>query len=802
MSPGDGKLARDRYERQLGRGGGELLSVIVPARDEAANLRRLLDDVDRALAATGRPWELIVVDDASTDATWSILTALAADDSRLRPIRLTRPSGQTGALLAGFRAARGTLLATLDGDLQCRADSLTTLLAALDGADLACGVRRGRQDSLERRIMSVTSNVMRRVFLAPHIRDLACPARVFRRDALDKVEAMTPLFDGAHRWLPALFHLAGLRVVQRAVAHEPRTVGHSKYTTRDRIRPVAREVMVVLRLAIARSRGLRVAGTLMLGGLLLLPFFVGLGAWPLLEPDEGRNAEVAREMLALGQWSVPHFDLLPYLDKPVLLFWAIGGAFWTFGVSEFSARLPSAVSAAATIALTGVLGRRLLGIRGGVIASVVVATAPLMLAFGRLVIFDMLLTALVTAALACLVEARMRGDARGWWPLAGAMMGLATLAKGPVGIALPLVAWAAGRGALPSRRQSASALPALLAVLAVVVLVVPWLVRAETDQPGFLRYAIFDETLLRLTSPSRFNRAGPPWYYLAMLTWVLGVWGVLLVAVAPELLRTRRERTREASAAAFAARAAAAMIVFFTLSASKRAGYLLPAMVPLALLVAAGMIAAPRAVLRGLRVAGIAMVVLGAVAMAAGFHGASREAEGVPVITPSLLASAGVFAAVWGIGASTVGARRFWPTVIMCAVFIPGLGIALHGPLRAYAEARSARPIADRIPPGATVVSFRAFRTGLPFYLKRPVVLVSDDARELTSNYVVAMRGRLGTESESLRPVAALANVVNQPGPVYVVTSDGGMAELRAAARRKLTRVYVHGRARLVRAGE
>src|SRR5579862_4985552 len=111
MSPGDGKLARDRYERQLGRGGGELLSVIVPARDEAANLRRLLDDVDRALAATGRPWELIVVDDASTDATWSILTALAADDSRLRPIRLTRPSGQTGALLAGFRAARGTLLA-------------------------------------------------------------------------------------------------------------------------------------------------------------------------------------------------------------------------------------------------------------------------------------------------------------------------------------------------------------------------------------------------------------------------------------------------------------------------------------------------------------------------------------------------------------------------------------------------------------------------------------------------------------------------------------------------------------------
>ena len=99
-------------------------------------------------------------------------------------------------------------------------------------------------------------------------------------------------------------------------------------------------------------------------------------------------------------------------------------------------------------------------------------------------------------------------------------MGLATLAKGPVGIALPLVAWAAARGALPPRpRRPGSAGAALIAVLALAVVVVPWLVLVQAQEAAFLRYAVVDETFLRLFSPSRFNRAQPPWYYLVTLTW-------------------------------------------------------------------------------------------------------------------------------------------------------------------------------------------------------------------------------------------------------------------------------------------
>src|SRR5262245_959311 len=106
------------------------------------------------------------------------------------------------------------------------------------------------------------------------------------------------------------------------------------------------------------------ARTLLVVGALVLtapPFFCGRGTWPLIEPDEGRNAEVAREMLATGCWSVPHFNGLPYLDKPVMLFWMIAAFFRTLGVSESSARLPSALAAIATVVLTFDIGRLLLG---------------------------------------------------------------------------------------------------------------------------------------------------------------------------------------------------------------------------------------------------------------------------------------------------------------------------------------------------------------------------------------------------------------------------------------------------------
>src|SRR5262249_33917865 len=161
--------------------------------------------------------------------------------------------------------------------------------------------------------------------------------------------------------------------------------------------------------------------------------------------------------------------------------------------NEAAARLPSVVAALATVFLTYDLVRVLAGRRRALVAAAVLATAPIVLAYARLVIFDMPLTALVTAALDCLVRARTHGNPWRWLPLAGFAMGLATLTKGPVGFAVPLLAWFAARGALPRPARPGGAGPILAGATLLALVVVPWLAMVERHQPGFLRYALVDE---------------------------------------------------------------------------------------------------------------------------------------------------------------------------------------------------------------------------------------------------------------------------------------------------------------------
>ncbi|HUE29268.1 MAG TPA: glycosyltransferase, partial [Verrucomicrobiae bacterium] len=763
------------------------LSVVAPAHDEAPNLVRLVAEVRAALDPLGIAWELIVVDDGSDDETPALLARLAEADHRLRPLRLARRSGQTAALAAGFGAARGRLIATLDADLQCAPAELPELIAALERADLACGVRTQRNDPPSRRLASALANLGRRLLFAPRVRDLACPLRVFRAEALARVEETIPLFDGAHRWLPALFTLAGLRVVQRPVTHHPRTAGKSKYTTRGRVLPIARELLRVLVLAARRSPARRAVLGLALLALAAFPFLYALGSWPLIEPDEGRNAEVAREMLALGQWSVPHYNGLPYLDKPVLLFWLIAGAFRALGVSELAARLPSAAGALATVLLTYDLVRVLAGRRRALLAAAVLATAPIVLAYARLVIFDMPLTALVTAALDCLVRARAEGSAWRWLPLAGLAMGLATLTKGPVGIAVPLLAWFAARGALPRPARRSGAGPILAGVAVAALVVVPWLAIVVRQHPDFLRYALEDETLLRLTSTAHFHRGGQVYYYLETLAWALGMWGVLLAALAPALVRCWRAGGPDATLVAFAVRAAGVLVVFFTCSASKRPHYILPALVPLALLAAVGIAADPERALAVVRASGRWTALAGVAALVAALTGFEARGGNFDVLSPHAFAPVGVFLLGWG--AAAAAARRPAAALVACALFAPGLGLVLLRPLGAWAETRSSRQLATYIEPGAPVVCFETFRESLPFYLRRPVVLLSDNASALASNWVSAERARLGASAQ-LRPESSLDDLLDHGSRPYVLTSPWSARRLTSMTPRPLVEVH------------
>ncbi len=208
-----------------------MLSVVIPAYNEAANVEECYRELVAVLESLDRPFEVIVVDDGSTDGTFGVLARLADADPRLHALRLRRNAGQTAALAAGFRAARGDVVVTMDADLQNDPRDIPALLAALDGADAVCGWRVDRRDPWSKRAASRIANAVRRRVTGDGVHDTGCMLKAFRREAL----APLPLFRNMHRFFPALLRLDGARVVEVPVRHRPRRAGVSKYGTWGRL---------------------------------------------------------------------------------------------------------------------------------------------------------------------------------------------------------------------------------------------------------------------------------------------------------------------------------------------------------------------------------------------------------------------------------------------------------------------------------------------------------------------------------------------------------------------------------------
>lgn len=217
------------------------LSLVIPFRDEAASLAALHAEIAEVLAALPFAAELIFVDDDSRDEGPEVVSRLAADDPRIRLLSLSPQAGQSAALEAGFRAARGELVATMDADLQNDPADLPMLLSALVEADCVCGVRVGRRDRLGTRIASRAANAIRQRVLGDRVTDIGCSLRVMRREPLARIK----LFRGAHRFLPVLLAQEGARVVERPVRHRPRRHGRSKYGVWMRLRVVWADLLGV-----------------------------------------------------------------------------------------------------------------------------------------------------------------------------------------------------------------------------------------------------------------------------------------------------------------------------------------------------------------------------------------------------------------------------------------------------------------------------------------------------------------------------------------------------------------------------
>jgi glycosyltransferase involved in cell wall biosynthesis len=202
------------------------VSIVIPLRDEEENVVPLYEELTGVLSQLAVSFEIILVDDGSTDGTFRKLAELQARDPEVRVIRFTRNFGQTAAFAAGFAHARGQYIVTLDGDLQNDPHDIPAMLTLARRKDIVSGWRKSRQDSvLTRRVPSVAANWLLGVVSGVRLHDNGCSLKVYRASVVKPLR----LRPGMHRYLPALASQLGGRVAEVEVNHRPRRHGRSKY---------------------------------------------------------------------------------------------------------------------------------------------------------------------------------------------------------------------------------------------------------------------------------------------------------------------------------------------------------------------------------------------------------------------------------------------------------------------------------------------------------------------------------------------------------------------------------------------
>jgi len=208
------------------------LSVVFPVYNEEENVPILLEEVARALDGKGWNYEIVAVDDGSKDRSLPILRDARRKYPMLRVLTLEKNSGQTAALDAGWRAARGEYVVSLDADLQNDPADIPKMMAELhkSSADMVIGVRVNRQDTWAKKIQSRIGNGVRNWITRDHITDTGCSLKLVKREAIDRVR----LFTGMHRFLPTLVRNEGYKVIETPVNHRPRQYGVSKYGAMNR----------------------------------------------------------------------------------------------------------------------------------------------------------------------------------------------------------------------------------------------------------------------------------------------------------------------------------------------------------------------------------------------------------------------------------------------------------------------------------------------------------------------------------------------------------------------------------------
>jgi glycosyltransferase involved in cell wall biosynthesis len=210
------------------------LSFVIPCHNEQDNLRPLVTAIRNAVEPVQRTYEIVLTDDCSTDGTWTLLKELAAKDPRIRGLRFGKNAGQSAAMWAGMKAARGKFIVTLDADLQNDPADLPRFLEALKQFDCVCGSRveaRSQGDGFIRIVSSRIANSVRNKLSGETISDAGCCFRAFKRECMENLK----FFKGMHRFLPTLFKIEGFTVTEISIRHNPRTAGEAHYGVWNRL---------------------------------------------------------------------------------------------------------------------------------------------------------------------------------------------------------------------------------------------------------------------------------------------------------------------------------------------------------------------------------------------------------------------------------------------------------------------------------------------------------------------------------------------------------------------------------------
>ena len=527
-----------------------------------------------------------------------------------------------------------------------------------------------------------------------------------------------------------------------------------------------------------------------LSGLIAVLWLAMLPLRPLFNPDEGRYAEIPREMVASGDWIVPHLNGLVYIEKPPLQYWATALSLELLGNNEFAARLYTALSALGSILAVALTARRLWGGAAGFRAAAILAGMLLFVILGQLLTLDMSLTLYLTVALCAFLAAQRSAEEgsspRGWMLLAWAATGLGMLTKGLVAAAIPgavLVLYSAyTRDFKPWRR-----LHALAGVPLFLVITAPWYVLAARRIPDFLEFFFVHEHFARYLTPSA-DRQEVWWFFgvvflLGSLPWTLSALKVLF-------LHWPRPGARgDFDAALFLKIWVWFVCVFFSLSDSKLIPYILPAMPALALAIAS----LPEGFLRR----DLSRTALGTVGLALGLalvclfapaHVAPTERNGYFLALRGPLAEVAALLAVSGL--YVLSRRRREATG--GALFL-GAGWCLAG-LLAMRAAAAVAPIYSgvtlarafpEIPREAPLYSVATYDQTLPFYWRRTVELVSfrgeldyglkrDPGAEIPTVDEFVQRWTLGSNAFAIMEKPMFEELSRRQVPMREIARDAG----------------------------